>query len=139
MKHLPLAIGLLTAAACAGHAPVEAATTNLTSVVSVVPVADHAAATAWYARWIGRDADLVPMDGPAEWQLARGGWLQVALDPDHAGETTVALTVLDLEAQRAVFADAAIPLGDVQDYGFVRLVEVSDPDGNTLVFVQETP
>ncbi|CAM3682120.1 hypothetical protein OCAE111667_21765 [Occultella aeris] len=35
----------------------------LTSVISVLPVTDHAGATAWYGRWIGRGPDVEPMEG----------------------------------------------------------------------------
>ncbi|MEO1336978.1 MAG: hypothetical protein AAFV29_15135, partial [Myxococcota bacterium] len=64
------------------------AKTNLKNLVAVIPVKDHAAATAWYKKWIGRDADAAPAEGVAEWKLAGDGWLQVALDPENAGNTT---------------------------------------------------
>lgn len=112
--------------------------TNFKSVIAVIPVKDHVAAVAWYGSWIGRDADVVPMDGVAEWNLAGGGWLQVALDPEHAGSTTVVVGVVDADAQHASLAAAGVATGDVQDLGFIKLVEAVDPDGNKIVFVQET-
>lgn len=142
MKYPSLVVVLLTAFACGGEPPpTEPAATEtpaaLTSVVSVLSVRDHAAATAWYRSWIGREADVVPVEGVAEWQLTAGGWIQVALDPERAGGSTVVVGVLDVVAQRQVCVDAGITVGDVLDYGVVKLVEVADPDGNKVVFVQE--
>lgn len=111
---------------------------NLASVVAVVPVKDHEAAMAWYRSWIGREADLVPTDGVAEWNLAGNGWLQVSLDPDHAGGTTVVIGVNDIEAQRSACGAVGVTVSEVQDYGFIKIVEAQDPDGNKVVFVQET-
>lgn len=110
---------------------------NFVNVVAVVPVKDHAVALAWYRRWIGRDADVVPMEGVAEWQIAGSGWLQVALDPEHAGGTSVVVGVRDVDVQRAACIEVGVQVGDVQDYGFIKLVEAVDPDGNKVVFVQE--
>lgn len=109
------------------------------SVVAVLPVTDHAEAVAWYQRWIGRAPDVEPMDGVAEWQLAENAWIQVALDPDAAGGTTVVVGVADVEAQRAACADAGVAVGDVSDYGFVKIAEAVDPAGNKVTFVQEVP
>jgi len=111
--------------------------TNFSNVIAVVPVKDHAAATAWYESWIGRIADVVPMDGVAEWQIAGNGWIQVALDPEHAGSTTVVIGVKDIQSHRIACANAGIKLGDTQDHGFIKLAESVDPDGNKVVFVQE--
>ena len=114
-----------------------ASTGAFTGVVAVLPVKDHAASVAWYARWLGRNPDVVPMEGVAEWNLAQAGWLQVALDPVNAGRTSVVVTVHDANAQRLVCSKAGLNPGDVQDLGVVKLVELKDPDGNNVVFVQE--
>jgi hypothetical protein len=78
------------------------------------------------------------MDGVAEWKLSGSGWLQVAHDPEHAGSTTVVVGVVDIDAQRTACVAAGVAAGDVQDLGVVKLVEIADPDGNKVVFVQET-
>jgi hypothetical protein len=110
---------------------------NLANVVAVLPVADHAKAVMWYAKWIGRAPDVEPMEGVAEWQLAENAWIQVSLDPESAGRTTVVVGVADLDAQRAACAAADVAVGEVNDYGFVRTAEAVDSDGNKVQFVQE--
>jgi hypothetical protein len=43
---------------------------NFSSVVAVPPVTDHGKAVNWYQNWIWRAADVEPMEGVTEWQLA---------------------------------------------------------------------
>ena len=54
---------------------------NIYSVIAVVPVKNQDKAVGWYKKLPGRDADVVPMEGVAEWQLAENAWLQVTADP----------------------------------------------------------
>jgi catechol 2,3-dioxygenase-like lactoylglutathione lyase family enzyme len=110
---------------------------NLVSVVGVLPVADHEEAVKWYHRWIGRGPDVEPMEGVAEWQLAENAWIQLSVDPESAGRTTVVIGVDDLDAQRSACAAADVAVGEVSDYGFVKTAEAVDPAGNTILFVQE--
>lgn len=111
---------------------------NMTNVVAVVPVKDHPAATGWYAKLFGREADVVPMDEVAEWQLASNAWVQVAADAEHAGGTTVVIGVEDIQLQRSLCTKADVPLGEVVEYpGVIKMAEAVDPDGNKVVFVQD--
>lgn len=119
--------------------PTERVESNLLGAVAVLPVADHESAVAWYQAWIGREADVVRMEGVAEWKLAGTAWLQVALDDRSAGQTTVVVTVRSVAAQSEVFAAAGLTLGETQDFGFIKMAEAVDPAGNKVVFVQETP
>ncbi len=111
---------------------------NLESVIAVVPVTDQVTAVTWYKKLLGRDADVVPIDGVAEWQLAEKAWLQVTTAPDHVGNTTVIISVSDIDAQRTACAEANASLGEVVEYpGIVKMVDAIDPDGNKITFVQE--
>ena len=109
------------------------------NVNAVLPVADHAAAVAWYKQWIGRDPDLQPMEGVAEWQLADNAWIQVAHDPEAAGKTSVVIGVEDIDSHVASLASEGVTCGEIQDYDFIKLSDVVDPEGNKINFVWENP
>jgi hypothetical protein len=111
---------------------------NFDSVIAVVPVTNQVTAVTWYKKLLGRDADVVPVDGVAEWQLAEKVWLQVTTDPDRAGSTTVIVVVSDIDAQCTACAEANVSLGEVVEYpDIVKTVEAVDPDGNKVTFVQD--
>jgi len=111
---------------------------NIDSVIAVVPVKNQAEAVAWYKKLLGRYADIVPVDGVAEWQLAENAWLQVTTDPERAGSTTVIVSVNDLDVQRTACAEANVLLGEVVEYpNIVKMADVADPDGNKVAFVQD--
>lgn len=110
---------------------------NFANVVGVLPVTDHPEAVAWYEKWIGRGPDVKPMDGVAEWQLAENAWIQVAVDPAAAGRSSVVVGVRELARQCADCAAAGVEVGEVNDYGFLKLAEAVDPAGNKIIFVQE--
>ncbi|MFE0023793.1 VOC family protein [Amycolatopsis sp. NPDC059021] len=112
---------------------------NFKNVNAVLPVADHAAALAWYKRWIGRDPDVVPTEGVAEWKLAENAWIQVAHAPEAAGKTSVVIGVEDIDTHVAGLTSEGVTCGEVQDYGFIKLTDVVDPEGNKINFVWENP
>lgn len=111
---------------------------NIMNVVAVVPVKDYREATKWYARVLGRQADLVPADDVAEWQLAENAWVQVTTDAERAGGTTVIIGVVDIDVQRSLCTKADVPIGQVVEYPeVIKMAETVDPDGNKIVFVQD--
>ncbi len=111
---------------------------NINSVIAVVPVKDFDKAIKWYKKLLGRDADIIPAEGVAEWQLAANAWLQVTIDQERAGGTTVIVGVNDVEAQCNFFAEANVQFGEVVEYpGIIKMTEVIDPDGNKVAFVQD--
>jgi predicted lactoylglutathione lyase len=114
---------------------------KLMNVNAVVPVSDHAASVDWYSKWIGRKPDVVPTDGVAEWRIADNAWLQVSQAPssDVAGKTSVVIGVEDIDSHVTSLEGSGVTTGDVNDYGFIKLTEVTDPDGNKISFVWENP
>lgn len=112
---------------------------NFKNVNAVLPVSDHAAAVTWYKKWIGRAPDVEPMEGVAEWQLAENAWIQVSVDPDAAGKTSVVVGVEDIDAHVASLAREGVTCGEIQDYDFIKLSEAVDPEGNKINFVWENP
>ena len=111
---------------------------NINSVIAVVPVKNQDAAVGWYKKLFGRDADIVPMEGVAEWQLAENAWIQVTADPERAGTATAIIGVNDIEVQCSACAASNVSHGEVVEIPeIIKMVEVIDPDGNKVVFVQD--
>ncbi len=110
----------------------------LINVTSVVPVKDFEASFNWYQTFFGREPDVVPMEGIAEWQLAENAWVQVSVDPDRAGSTSVVICVKDVEAQHAALSSLNLTVGEIVEYpDIIKMVEIVDPDGNKISFVQD--
>lgn len=107
-------------------------------IAAVVATRDYAAARAWYIRVIGREPDLEPIEGVGEWQIAATAWLQVVEDHDRAGKTAVRLGVDDLGAQISALEAEGIATGElVVIADLVKVVDVADPDGNEVSFVED--
>jgi catechol 2,3-dioxygenase-like lactoylglutathione lyase family enzyme len=99
-------------------------------------VADRDEAAAWYAKLLGRPADMLPNDAEAAWQLADGASLYLLADPGRAGQGAFTLIVPDLDAELArMAADGITPTRiDVMEAGRKGVIE--DPDGNEIGLVQ---
>jgi hypothetical protein len=107
-------------------------------IAAVIATRDYGAARSWYSRVIGREPDLEPVDGVAEWQITATAWLQLVEDPQRAGKSAVRIGVADLDAQVAELSESGIAAGEptvIAD--MVKVVDVSDPDGNEVSFVEE--
>ncbi|MFI0469617.1 VOC family protein [Saccharopolyspora sp. 5N102] len=107
--------------------------------MAVVPVSDHAAAVAWYKQWIGRGPDVEPTEGVAEWQITDTAWIQVSQDPDAAGKTTTVIGVDDIDAHVSGLSSVGVTCSEVEDYDFIKLTKLEDPEGNKISFVWENP
>jgi predicted enzyme related to lactoylglutathione lyase len=107
-------------------------------IAAVIAARDFASALSWYRRLIGREPDLEPIDNVAEWQITATGWLQVVEDPERAGRTAVRFGVDNLDTQIAELNAADITPGElVVVPDMVKLVDITDPDGNEVSFVQD--
>lgn len=100
-------------------------------------VADRDLAADWYARLIGRQADMLPNDAEAAWQLADSASLYLRADPGRAGRGVITLIVTDLDARIAAIAARGIAPGPVEVVGEAgRKCVITDPDGNEVEIVQ---
>jgi catechol 2,3-dioxygenase-like lactoylglutathione lyase family enzyme len=107
-------------------------------ISAVVATRDYATARAWYSRILGRDPDLEPVDGVAEWQLTATAWLQLVEDADRAGKSAVRFGVSDLAAQITELNDAGIATGEpIVIADMVTVVDIADPDGNEVSYVED--
>lgn len=102
-----------------------------------VPVADFAAAVDWYGRLFGRPADVVVAEAEVMWRVAPTGWVYVIADPGHAGHALVTISVSDLDEAIAELDARGITPNAVEVIdGAGRKAPVTDPDGNTIAFIE---
>lgn len=105
------------------------------SVIPVVAVSNYTASRSWYVNLLGEPA-IEPETGTGEWAIG-SSWLQVTEDPQRAGHSIAILGTMDVESQVAACLAAGCSVSPIQDYGFIKLAELSDPDNNKLQIVQE--
>jgi catechol 2,3-dioxygenase-like lactoylglutathione lyase family enzyme len=111
---------------------------NVVDIAAVVAARDFQAARSWYSRVLGREPDLEPIDDVAEWQITDSSWLQLVTDADRAGKSMVRFGVRDLVTQVETLNDAGIATSaPVVIADMVVVVDIPDPDGNEVSFVQE--
>ncbi|MGV0746290.1 VOC family protein [Mycolicibacterium sp. XJ870] len=107
-------------------------------IAAVVATSRFGEALAWYSRIIGRDPDLQPVEGVAEWQLTATAWLQLATDGDRAGRSAVRFGVTDLPETMTALVDYGVEVGEPMVVAnMVAILDVTDPDGNEVSFVQD--
>jgi catechol 2,3-dioxygenase-like lactoylglutathione lyase family enzyme len=105
---------------------------TFTRLLAQMTVSDLDRAVNWYTRFFGREPDARPMDGLVEWHLGDAFGVQIWLDSQRAGRSTMVLDESDLN-DRAVALDAAdLPYEGPQQVTASRIVQVADPDGNTI-------
>ena len=111
---------------------------NINSMISVVPINDFDEVVHWYKKLFGREADVLPMEGIAEWEVVENAWVQITVDPERAGSTTVIIGVNDVDRQRKACIDSDVSVSEILEYpGVIKMIEAADPDGNTISFVQD--
>lgn len=108
-----------------------------TGITANIAVSDENRAREWYGRLFGRGPDSTPMPGLLEWTFADEFGLQAWTDPDRAGHSTVVVWTSDLDALGTAIESAGIAHAGIQPGGGQRILPVSDPDGNQIVFSGE--
>ena len=107
-------------------------------IAAVVATRDFAAARAWYSGLFGREPDIEPIERVAEWQIAATAWLQLLEDADRAGKSAVRLGVDSVADQIAELNAHGISTGEpVVIAGMVTVLDIADPDGNEVSFVED--
>lgn len=105
-------------------------------LLAVVAVSDLPRSRDWYRRLFGRPPDNEPMANLVEWQVREGGWVQVFVEPQHAGSSMVNLAVDDLDGATAAMAERGITPGATQRASRgVELATMRDPDGNAVTLI----
>jgi catechol 2,3-dioxygenase-like lactoylglutathione lyase family enzyme len=100
-----------------------------------IPVADYAAALAWYERLLGSPPTFFPHDTEAVWELAEHRYVYIVQQPEHAGHARHTLFVDDLDALVTQMADQGLAPVTRDTYANgVRKTTYRDPDGNEIGF-----
>src|SRR5262249_18020410 len=87
----------------------------------------------WYERILG--AGNQPMDEVLEWQLERGGGLQVYKAPERAGQGSCTLVVSDIDETAQRLRESGIaPNVEPTRNDPVDTIMIKDPDGNSIAF-----
>lgn len=97
-------------------------------------VSDLDRSEAWYATVLEGQPDNRPMAGLIEWQLSPHAGVQVFEDADSAGQSTLVIAVGDLDALAKRLASSGIEHPDPQAVNVGRVLQLTDPDGNQVVF-----
>jgi len=106
---------------------------TITNALASLAVRDLAASARWYEKLLGRGSH--PMSEVMEWQLQRGGGLQIYELPERAGHGSCTLIVSDIDEiagqlrSTELAADAQPARNDRVDTIMIR-----DPDGNSIAF-----
>lgn len=138
-RHLHFWESRLDALVAVAQAPVtdqQGSIMTIKNVLAGVAVANLDKAIGWYTRLIGRAPDDRPMPEVAEYRFGGGGWLQIFADADRAGQSSVTLTVDDLDARLGELKAAGIEAGSPTRSDYVDTAIVADPDGNQIVFAE---
>ena len=108
---------------------------TFTSVLAQATVTDLGAAEPWYTALLDRGPDARPMDGLLEWRVSDGGGVQVWVEPERAGRSTVLLATDDLDAVAARLAASGTATRGIEQGGGARVLRLTDPDGNRVVLL----
>ncbi|MFD1794834.1 glyoxalase/bleomycin resistance/dioxygenase family protein [Paracoccus aurantiacus] len=95
-------------------------------------------ATEWYTALFDREPDAAPMDGLKEWHLGDKAGLQLVEDRHHAGHGTATLGVTGIEGFAKRMASGGLPMSDIQQGDFARILTLSDPDDNRIVLAERS-
>ncbi|GAA4675298.1 VOC family protein [Nocardioides nanhaiensis] len=106
---------------------------SIHGVLAQSTVSDLEQALPWYTALLGRGPDAEPMPGLHEWHLGSGYGLQVWLEPDRAGRSSVVLQESDLDAVAARLTEAGLEHPGVAPITSGRALQLTDPDGNRVV------
>jgi hypothetical protein len=97
-------------------------------------VTDLAVAERWYAVVFDGPPHDRPMDGLLEWHLGASFGVQVWLDPERAGRSAMVVEESDLDTLTDRLSAAAVEHDGPQPGGGARVLILTDPDGNQVVF-----
>jgi catechol 2,3-dioxygenase-like lactoylglutathione lyase family enzyme len=108
---------------------------SYTSVLAQAAVTNLSTTEAWYVTLLGRQPDERPMDGLLEWHVTAGGGVQVWVEPERAGRSTLLLATDHLDETASRLTAAGLSHDGPERGGAARLLRLADPDGNRVILV----
>lgn len=108
---------------------------KITSLISVLPVANIERSLKFYTKLFGVP-DVQPVEGVAEYQFGAKSWIQLSLE-ENPKPGAVILGVKDIQDIKQALDSLGIDNPEILDFEGFMVLEVQDPDGNRLSFVQE--
>lgn len=109
----------------------------ITYTFAGLPVEDYEAAYEWYVRLFGRAADMFPHDTEAVWRLTPNGAIYVVEDGERAGSGLLTVALDNLTEHERRLRDTGVAFTELAAADAPRRLRVTDPDGNTLTFIQD--
>lgn len=103
-------------------------------ILAQMTVAELDIAEPWYTALFGREPDARPMAGLLEWHLDERFGVQVWVEPGRSGNSSMVLDESDLDARAAELDRVGISNDGPVAATTTRILPVSDPDGNRIVF-----
>ncbi len=107
-----------------------------TRLLANCAVSDAARAEDWYTLLFAREPDTRPMGSLLEWHLTDTFGVQTWVDPGRAGHSTIVVAVTELDTTASRLAEAGIEHDGPRPGGGSRILQVADPDGNSVVFTE---
>ena len=108
--------------------------TTFQRLLAQAAVTDPAVAEQWYTTLFDGPPQSRPMDGLLEWHLGASFGLQVWLDPDRAGRSAMVVEESELDTLAARLSGAGLDHHGPKPGGGARVLILTDPDGNQVVF-----
>lgn len=106
---------------------------GIATIFAHVSCSDLETSVRWYEKLFGVPPLRRPMTGLAEWHFTNSAEVQLHVEPEHAGHSTLTLGVLPLEPERARLNAAGLGVGEVEEADGYFILRLRDPDKNLIV------
>jgi catechol 2,3-dioxygenase-like lactoylglutathione lyase family enzyme len=105
----------------------------ITNALASLAVRDLETSKTWYETLLGEGSQ--PMAEVVEWQLPRGGGVQIYAAPERAGHGSCTLIVSDIDEVATQLRESG-QATDVEPSRDDRVdtIMITDPDGNSIAF-----
>lgn len=109
---------------------------KIKNVFAGVMTADIEKAAKWYEDLFNRKSDYHPMPNVYEWDFERGGVLQLVLDKELAGKSSITLLVDDMDKIKENLFANNIKIENESQSEIAETVTIFDPENNRITFAK---